>query len=461
MMNFYLTFVNLLMLLRLLASVSAYDFLIRNDNTGTDGNYFKEIRDGLTGDWIGEMYQDSVFDSAGRRLGINQGYSFDFDNGTSYNDNNILFLNEGNEIYWMDNAIIVATGMYKQYQGGSFEFNVVQFDPTMVAELTLVAPPPLEDFDDNGARRGTGIRITSEGGYYLPITSPSGDQIGQKFQNPITRPKSNMPNLTVGVNQGYSFIFPQDDFINNILGYSLPEQVLGNRRFIVGGEDGDEALVFNEQVIHATKRLRKYVGTTLSEEILSTDPQYVADITLPLPSDKEEGAGEDYISDGPYDFRITSEGGFYDPILDANGMQIGERFQNPVYNSSNARIGTNQGYGFNFPVSTFAPPIAHGNRLFYLEGGTLDVLNEAIVAASGIYRKYDGGRFKETIVSYNPVFVSEIVLLESDSSTETEDNGENKDEDSTSNGATSRFQRPLTLIFFTALVGTVFSFMTW
>ena len=39
------------------------------------------------------------------------------------------------------------------------------------------------------------------------------------------------------------------------------------------------------------------------------------------------------------------------------------------------------------------------------------MLNEAIVAASGIYAKYSGGSFNETILSYDP-FVSEIRLLE-------------------------------------------------
>ena len=89
----------LLLVLRLLVSASAYDFIIRNTGNNTDGNYYQEITDGLTGEWIGEMYQDSVFDAFGRRIGANQGYSFDFDNGTSYNDNNILFLGDGNEIY--------------------------------------------------------------------------------------------------------------------------------------------------------------------------------------------------------------------------------------------------------------------------------------------------------------------------------------------------------------------------
>jgi hypothetical protein len=438
----------LAVLMRLFASVSAYNFIIRNNST--KGDYYQEITDGTTGEWIGEMYQDSVFDAFGRRIGTNQGYSFDFDNRTSYNFNNILFLGDGNEIYWMDGAIISATGIYEQYQGGSLEMNVLEMDPAFVAELTLVEPPPSEENDDSSGS-STKLRITSEGGYYLPITSSNGDQIGQLFQNPITMPDSKTPNQTVGINQGFSFLFPQDDYINAVLGYSSPEQVLGNRVFMFRGNDtvANDLLVFNEQVIHATNSLEKYEGTTLSEEILSTDPNYVADISLAVLS--EGDSKEEYISNGPYDFRITSKGGFYDPILDAKGEMIGERFQNPVMNSSNVRIGTNQGYGFNFPSSNFVPPIAQGNRLFYLEEGTLDVLNEVIVAASGIYSKYSGGRFQETIVSYNPVFVSEIILLEAGNNEATED--EETIGDLTSEG-NCRIYRQFTL-FLVAALGVV------
>ena len=100
------------------SAVSAYDFIIRNDKTGSDGNYYHEIRDGSTREWIGSMYQDSVFDASGRRLGLNQGYMFYFDNGTSSNYNNILFLGEGNEIYWMDGDIISASAFMSNTREG-------------------------------------------------------------------------------------------------------------------------------------------------------------------------------------------------------------------------------------------------------------------------------------------------------------------------------------------------------
>ena len=39
------------------------------------------------------------------------------------------------------------------------------------------------------------------------------------------------------------------------------------------------------------------------------------------------------------------------------------------------------------------------------------MLNKVIVHATGIYEPYTGGRFQETVVSSNPDFVSEIVLV--------------------------------------------------
>ena len=406
----------LVLLLHLLArSVDAYNLLL-ND---TAGNYHNnhEITDG-SGQVIGYMYQDSVFDPAGQFLGINQGYDFIFNNGTSFNYNNVMFLGEGQEIYWMDYAIIRATGNYKRYEGGILDLKILQSDPNFVAEITFYEPPapaPLEEAESISSDSDSiKLRVTSKGGYYVPIIS-DGEQIGQQFQNPITMPDSESPEKVVGLNQGYSFLFPQDSFITDVLGYSSPEQVpLGNRRFILDGDRGGEMIVFNEQVLYATGSLRQYMGATLAEEVLSTDPMYVSDITLRTPSIPKISTEEEFISEGSYNFRITSDGGFWEAMLDESGSWIGERFQNPVYNSANVRIGTNEGYDFNFPATNYTPSVsdqALGNRKFYLKGGTLDILNEAIVAASGIYTKYSGGTFDETIISYTP-FVSEIILVQ-------------------------------------------------
>ncbi len=89
-------------------------------NTTSDApNFYQNITDGA-GKWIGELYQDRLFDrESGEYIGLNQGYAFNFDDGIELN-NNIMFMDEGkSEIYWTGNAIISASGAYSQYKGGS------------------------------------------------------------------------------------------------------------------------------------------------------------------------------------------------------------------------------------------------------------------------------------------------------------------------------------------------------
>ena len=79
------------------------------------------------------------------------------------------------------------------------------------------------------------------------------------------------------------------------------------------------------------------------------------------------------------------------------------QFQNPVYTNKGERIGTNQGYSFWFPEDSFM--LEHDldigqsvgalfkmpTRTFFLLNGTITVVNEAIVQATGIYSEFQGG----------------------------------------------------------------------
>jgi hypothetical protein len=194
-------------------------------------------------------------------------------------------------------------------------------------------------------------------------------------------------------------------------------------------------IIFNEIVMHATGKYAKFTGATLNEKALSSDPNYVAEITVAVPttiSHPDATTGNAYIlaEGATYDFRITAEGGFYDPIQSVDGegnvIQIGERFRNAVFTHSGNRIGTNQGYAFNFPVTNFTREMTMGNRVFFLQNGTLNVFNEIIVQATGIYRDFAGGRFQEVIVSSDPIFVSEVTMIPP-SSVQNEGDSETKD----------------------------------
>ena len=130
-----------------------------------------------------------------------------------------------------------------------------------------------------------------------------------------------------------------------------------------------------------------------------------------------------------YDFRITSEGGFFQYMTDGDGNQIGARFVNPIFAADGNRVGSNQGYTYYFPPddagfavgaieeaqSAYAAA-SFPTRTFYFKDGTITFVNEAIVAASGAYEKYytpSGGTIREVITSNNP-YEAKIWLLEPD-----------------------------------------------
>ena len=88
---------------------------------------------------------------------------------------------------------------------------------------------------------------------------------------------------------------------------------------------------------------------------------------------------------------------------------------------TNIRIGTNSGFAFTFPT-TLLPRWANpyiAIRNVYLDGGSIDILNQVVVGASGAYKSYVGWIYDETIVSYNPVFTADIKLLDPSAEAET------------------------------------------
>ena len=199
---------------------------------------------------------------------------------------------EGGELTLIDDIYIVsATGIYEKYTGGTMVWNDLQYDPSYISEVTMTEPAPNNiRKDENNAGMlddEITIRITSEGGHYQAIYGNStGEQIGQVFQNPVVMTDSNDTKVRVGTNQGYSFLFPKG-------AYHVPadrvEHVLGNRKFIM--EDGALMLVINEVLVHATGMYTKFIGGEFIEDIISADPIYVAEITLPMPT-KEDSANQ-------------------------------------------------------------------------------------------------------------------------------------------------------------------------
>ncbi|KAL7549508.1 hypothetical protein ACHAWF_012773, partial [Thalassiosira exigua] len=409
-------------------------------NNTSDGGYYSPILDGTSGKWIGEKYQDALFDRAtGDFVGINQGYAFNFDQGApgeSSNYNGVFYFEDGGQMTVMNDDVVAATGAYSSYVGGEVEEHVLSYDPDYVAELTFREPKPtVWDVEDeleseSGDADNFSFFITSKGGFYFAISQNGTDggapqQIGQMFQNPAYVPKAGtgVENHTsimdIGINQGYSYQFPEEAFITELLGgysgsYQQLENYMDNRHFML--ERGNLTML-NEVVVHATGGYKKYVGTSIVERVVSSDPDWISEIKLEVSNGTAIAGSEATFvpvdSGSPHDLLVTFEGGWYDPMIDPDsGNVTGARFQLPVLDSNGTRVGTAQGYGFDFPPSMYNLTRPwQGSRIFYLPGGTLDVLDESVVAATGAYQGYAGGRLDETIDSHHPTWVSRIRLM--------------------------------------------------
>jgi hypothetical protein len=178
----------------------------------------------------------------------------------------------------------------------------------------------------------------------------------------------------------------------------------------------------DQVIIGATGSYEKYTGGRVSQNIVSVDPDYVAEITLIEPESNPTVDKTQHVYER---FQITAEGGFYLPFTSQDEKQFGEMFQNPIYFENTTTggwgalmgsININQGFAFNYNTSS-DPFIAAQrtlllNRMFFLPGGELTVLDEAIVQGTGVYYKYTGGSLNETVLSNDPTYIAEITLVE-------------------------------------------------
>ena len=148
------------------------------------------------------------------------------------------------------------------------------------------------------------------------------------------------------------------------------------------GDSDETILIFNDVIVYATGKYSQFVGPVVEDVVPVSDqqPYFIVDMTLSKsttpttqnpPSDNDD---DDDDNDGSYDFIIKSEGGFFSDINDVlTGDPIGSRYQNPILDLNGKQIGTNQGYGFNFPVpgaefNVSINPWQENRRLFFNDG---------------------------------------------------------------------------------------------
>jgi len=354
--------------------VHAYDLLVTSK-----GGFFEPLVD-AEGNIIGERFQIPVLNASGDRIGTNQGYGYIFPDITisPYNQNRNFFLDDG-EMNVMNQVIVAATGRYEKYTGGSVFSDLVSQYPDYILEITLLEtetslmPCAYEPFRV--------FEITSEGGYYLPFTSPDGKQIGEMFQNPIF--VQNMPasrEESIGsINQGFSFNFDtsRDSFIGS------NETSLQNRVFFL---PCGRLTVLDLAIVQGTGAYTNYTGGSLDEVVISQDPHYVSQITL-----REKEPYDVNLANLPDVSLLVNEfDASWEPILNGNGSEIGDRVHAPISNQNGTRVGSMLAYFYLFP-----DPVGqtlNGNVKLYLEDGNLTIFNNILVRATGVYAGYVGGR---------------------------------------------------------------------
>mmetsp|Transcript_21894 Transcript_21894/g.62813 ORF Transcript_21894/g.62813 Transcript_21894/m.62813 type:complete len:418 (-) Transcript_21894:2161-3414(-) len=354
---------------------SAYDFIVTSK-----GGFYEAITD-ASGTQIGERFQNPAINASGDRIGTSQGFAYNFAPDTSSdpaNRNWIFFLDDG-QIEVMDQAIVGATGSYEKYTGGEVSQNIASVDPDYVSEITLLEPGTSSAADKTQQIHET-LKITAEGGFFLSFSSPSGEQIGEMFQNPIF-----VKNTTTGewersigsISQGFGYNFAPGPYSDS--------SYVGNRLvFLPGGE----LTVCDDAIVQGTGAYSKYTGGSIKENVTSLHPNFVAEITL---NEKEPYA--DHLVN-PAEVTLfpndNSAEAIQKPILNSTGAPIGVRLQLPVENQDGAPLGTMLAYAYLFPNP--AGQTRNGNRHLFLKDGDLTIFNDIIVHATGIYAGYAGGR---------------------------------------------------------------------
>ena len=392
------------------------------------GHYRRDILDGRTLDVIGGLFQDAVYDNSGEgnRVGTAQGYAYyhhDASDGAretwKWNANKIMFL-DGGDVILLDNHIVAATGRYGKYAGGSIVENNNELDYT-TAEITLMerGAATAATATAESVTQST-FRIDGVDGYYYPITNTNGTHIGEKFQNTMLHIDDTSD--TIGMTRGYGYTFPSETFLSESLGVESAGAINSNRIFQFN--DGEYVYAINNGIVFGSGPYAKYERGIYIEDVYDLSITFIPDSSSTATTDDEDEEGDDPT------LYITTVGRFYEPIFDPRTNEvIGNRFQNPIYDSSSEdanRIGTEQGYVFNFPPATNTRDLSQGNRQLYLIDGTITVYNDIVVAATGRYTRY----------------IQKILLETKETVSTTGSNNENGGEEEVTTSYVVQFEEP-------------------
>ncbi|KAL3784833.1 hypothetical protein ACHAW5_009052 [Stephanodiscus triporus] len=117
-----------------------------------------------------------------------------------------------------------------------------------------------------------------------------------------------------------------------------------------------------------------------------------------------------------YDLLVNASGGgdFYRNLYNGFGETkevIGGMYQDPVFDSSGARVGTLQGYSYYLGTDWKE---WNSNAWMFLDGGELILLGTRIIAGTGKYERYTGGKIVEINDAQALNHTAKIDLIEPD-----------------------------------------------
>ena len=365
----------------------------------------------LTTSMIG--FQNAIIDDDNQRIGTNRGFAYNFfaNNTTTatpypYSTNQIFYFADG-QINALNNVIVKGTNAYDKYTGGTLKMVQVSPRPNFVAEITLFEPITIDEMiiteeDDQSIT----VVITKEGGYYQPFiastSNTTNDEIGYLFQNQVYAKGEYAASVaSIGTYQGFAFTFSEDKD-------STAATELRNHMYFLGD---DQVTLLNEAIVLGTGAYSKYTGGSITEKIISSDPDdYMVEVTFNVVANEDIVDDKEDVSEVSF---LLNSGVSTDVIhhtfRDSSDANIGELYQMTLFDEG-VSAGTISAYNYNFPPIPTANTASQGNRYLLFEDGDVTVFNEIIVQGTGAYVAYTGGTLSEVIVSTDPVYSGRITL---------------------------------------------------
>mmetsp|Transcript_42397 Transcript_42397/g.47195 ORF Transcript_42397/g.47195 Transcript_42397/m.47195 type:complete len:297 (+) Transcript_42397:76-966(+) len=215
----------------------------------------------------------------------------------------------------------------------------------------------------------------------------------------------------VGINQGFSFNYSKYGDDDNTLSY---QQVNGHDVLIL---ERGEVSTLNGNIVAATGDYERYNHGYVNQTIISLHPHWLSELTFIEPTEVKPELIPKLIPDLPLSLVTQTVGDHY---LHYRSREIGKLTavltNEEVYDHSGVRLGTSQGYSFNFPKDkTYITPFTSGMgnlmncKILFEDGETMVVFNAWVLYATGKYKQYEGCQFEQISTNKDETIIEIII----------------------------------------------------